>query len=251
VKLQYESKFVKPRTRIPPQQPAKSPSFAETLGYSKNRISLKEFLAAPCPSKRVRTAIWNTSLARGYDSNSYIKASRTRTLITENKRKRKEMFKQLREQMERQRYAQKREHFEEQQPTRGHFASVHETPSHLYSKPKEVVLEKLALSKGSTEATPISKGHVENASRAFEEAEHGSTAISCYERVPARETFGRAYQDSHYNEYPIDHDINPGVHQVQERDDRIHLSNNKSLLDELFEANNQAYNEEFMDSISY
>jgi len=251
VKLQYETKFVKPRTRIPPQQAAKTPSFAETLGYGKNRISLKAFLATPCPSKRVRTALWKTSLAREYDSNSYIKAMKSKKLITENKRKRKEMFKQLREQMERQRYAQKREHFEEQQPTRGHFASAHETPSHFYSKPKELVLERLSLSKGSTEATPISKGHIENASRAFEDAEHGSTAISCHERVPVKEAQARTYQESHYNEYPIDHDINPGVHQVQERDDKIHLANNKSLLDELFEANNQAFNDEFMDSISY
>lgn len=60
----------------------------------------------------------------------------------------------------------------------------------------------------------------------------------------------KTYPDSHYNEYHhLENDIGPSVHQDQcEEEEKEVLPNNKSLLDELFERNNEELSE-FMESM--
>mmetsp|Transcript_26097 Transcript_26097/g.30124 ORF Transcript_26097/g.30124 Transcript_26097/m.30124 type:complete len:107 (+) Transcript_26097:20-340(+) len=71
--MQLNNKFVKPKTRVPIQQPTPKivQAVARTEAFS-NRPSLRSFLNNPVGSKRMKTSIWGTPKAKIYDSNSYI-----------------------------------------------------------------------------------------------------------------------------------------------------------------------------------
>lgn len=228
----------------------KYPSFTETLGVSKTHLTLKSFLETPCPSKIARTRVWGTTTAKVNDSTSYLRALKAKRKIAENKRQTKAYFKQLREQIERQRYIQKRDFLEYQQPAKHHFSQVDENPSQNYSKPKEVNSEnKMTLSKPSYEPKVQSKSQKEELSRNLIESEIKSTTVSCQEKILSKDIGVRTYPESHYNEYQIDSDNSPQIHQEPSHIDVPDLPNNRSLLDDLYEQNNQL--DDFLESIDY
>lgn len=245
-----ENKFVKPKTRIPQQQMAKNPSFTETLGVSKNCLTLKAFLDSFSSSRRVRTKVWKNPSSRVNDSNSYLKALKAKRLAAENKRNRKLYFKQLSEKMERERYIHKREFYDYQKPPRNYYGATDEPALQISSKHQEVVSEKLVLSKGSTESSCLNKMQKEDSSKAFFEAEIKSTAVSCQEREPSKDIPSKIYVESQYYDYQMDNDISPQLHQMRKHSDKEPLPNNKSLLDEIYEQGNEELGD-FMDSIPY
>ena len=245
-----ENKFVKPKTRIP-QQATKYSSYSDTMSIPKNSYTLKSFLESPCISKKERTRIWKTTTARVNDSTSYLNALKAKRRITENKRQMKAYLKQARENIERkQRYNQKNEFLDYQQPIRSHYSHIDENPSLKYSKSREVNSEnKISLSKGISEGISLPKSYREDASKSFIEAEIKSTAVSCQERVVNKDMLNKTWPESHYNYYPNDSEMNAPIHQASENMDEVELPNNKSLLDELYEQNNRQL-DDFMDSMN-
>lgn len=236
---QADNKFIKPKTRIPQQNASRRSSYVEGLAPIKNRLSLKSFLAAPVPPRKAKTSIYGSVRAVHYDSNSYIfSLNRIRNNIA-NKRKQKEEMRRMREHQERQRYLQKKHFMEEKGSFRDHFSSLNETPYQSYTKPQEVVLENAVTSKPKPEPVTEIKLPKEDNSRYFEEAELKSTAVSCQEKNSSKDMRSKNSYDIQYNDYNVDHDISPGIHQSHQKPEKEEADNSKSLLDELFEKSNQ------------
>jgi len=232
--------------RIPLSYPVDNFPLAETLYVPKQKLSLRNFLATPCTSKIIRTSIWKTSIARKYDVSSYMKATQTRRRANVNKREKKQHFKQLRENMLKQRELQKREQLNDKF-NKNKYQMVEEAPR-TYSKPKEVVSDSLHLNKTNFESSTTSRFNKEESSRSFEEVELRSTAISCQEKASIKGENSKSYPEVQVSDYNLDHEISPSIHQMNEKHEREHLPSDKCLLDEMFEKQNEDMSE-FMDSI--
>lgn len=234
------NKFVKPKTRIPQQlQPAKVVVVQEKVVNLKAKPSLKAFLNNPVPSRRVHTSIWKTSSARVNDSNSYSMAIKKKNYVIEKKRMLKDYIKQMSEEYERQRLQMRRDLNEDHDMFRSYYQAPDLTSSQSYSKQRTMYLDRWNTSKASSETTPNSKNFKEDPSRAFEEAEMKSTAVSCQERINHRDLRLKSPQHIPYDDYQLEHDnSNYEVHQIDDKEDRELNHNNKSLLDQIFEQNN-------------
>ena len=166
-------------------------------------------------------------------------ATKKKCYEAERRRTIKEQIKRMNEEFERQRFQQRRDFREEEDTLRTYYQAPDLATSQSYHKQRNVYADKWNNSKTSSEATPNSKNFKEDPSRAFEEAEMKSTAVSCQERITHRDLRLKSPQHIPYDEYQIEHDnLNYEAHQIEEKDEREINPNNKSLLDQIFEQNN-------------
>uniref|UniRef100_A0A7S3JKH5 Uncharacterized protein n=1 Tax=Euplotes harpa TaxID=151035 RepID=A0A7S3JKH5_9SPIT len=110
--------------------------------------------------------------------------------------------------------------------------------NHPHFRQRNSHVERVNLSKASSETTPNSKVVREDPSRAFEEAELKSTAISCHEKLQMRDLRVKSPPVIQYDDYQIDisnHEVQRPVY----KENKEIKTNNRSLLDELFEKSNQ------------
>lgn len=166
-------------------------------------------------------------------------AIKKKNYLIERKRMLKEHVKQMSDEYERQRQQMRRDLSEDHDMFRSYYQAPDLNSSQSYSKQRMMYLDRWNTSKASSETTPNSKNFKEDPSRAFEEAEMKSTAVSCQERVNHRDLRLKSPQHIAYDDYQLEHDnSNYEVHQNDDRDDKEINHNNKSLLDQIFEQNN-------------
>lgn len=234
--MQLNNKFVKPKTRVPIQQP--TPKIVQAVARTEaisNRPSLRSFLNNPVGSKRMKTSIWGTPKAKIYDSNSYIWALRNKKNSIEKKRKLKEMIKQINEDYKRQKFSQRQDCFDSHDLVRDFFPTQEWMISQSYTKPNLAYSERLSFSKGTSEAAPYSRFVREDPSRAFEEAEMKSTAVSWREGQIQKDTKLKSPRHNPYYDDQIDHDnSHHEIYPEADRSDKDILQNERCLLDEIF-----------------
>ena len=201
----------------------------------KAKPSLRAYLSAILPYQIRHTRIWRTQFAKENDSKSYNRASSLRVLIIENKRKRKEMMKRMSEEYEYQRNFQTREMNEELGTFRDYYPTSEPSQSQYYYKQRNMIVDRWNLSKTNSETTPIMKNTKEDISRAIEEAEKRSTAVSCQERLSQKDSRLKSPQQNNFDDYHVDAEIsNYDPHNSDGKEDREMNMLNKSLIDKMF-----------------
>lgn len=120
------------------------------------------------------------------------------------------------------------------------------TPQAVDSIAKEPSFERYQLKKQASEAIAYQKSQDEHA-RAFEDAELKSTVISCHEQQSVKGVSTRNYGNSPEPQFEMlrdeDKDSSERISQKLKHNSIKELSNNRSLLDELFEQQNKELGE--------
>lgn len=249
---QVKPKFDIPKARIPQSQIIREPAMEVSFPVTKNRLTVKTYLQSTVVRKRCKTSLWGSKKVSARDSASYVNSlQRLRTQVLK-KRERKEFFRNLRLQMEKQKLVQRRDNFDYHQQLKQNFYGYEEIPVRSYPKASEPQVEKGSYSKASTEPGSNSTLYRDDSSKAIEEAELKSTAISCYEKVAHKDIGSKTYGDLGYNDYQVDQEIPQPAHQPPNKVSIDDLHHSESLLDKIFEDHNQEFSDEFMkESLHY
>lgn len=179
---QFDEEFIKPKMRIPPQQVEVVTPIPQAVHVVKNRTTLKSFISGNYPSRIRKTAVWGTKKANLNDAKSYTNALNMGKKLVEKKRFKKEEFKRLCYQIDEHKRIYRRDIFDDPILPQSNYHETFETQIPQYPKSINVDFEdrKHSEYRRSTTSKTIqaNKYYREDASRAIEEAEFKSTAVS-------------------------------------------------------------------------
>lgn len=247
-----KDKFDIPRARIPQHQIVHDSPVAANPPVAKNRLTLKSYLEMPLRHKRCKTSLWGTKKACARDSYSYVKSLENLRIQRAKKRQKKEFFKTLRVQIEKQKLVQRRDTYDFHQQHRQSYSHFEEVPVHSYARGNEPKPGKVAYSKINTEVGSNPKLFRDDSSKAIEEAEMKSTAISVHDKAPQKDSVLKTYGEMGYNDFNVDQELPQPAHQAPKKVPIDDLNNGESLLDKIFDDHNQEFSDEFLkDSLHY
>ena len=247
-----KDKFDIPRSRIPQHQIIRDSPVVVSPPVAKNRLTLKSYLEMPLRQKRCRTSLWGTKKACTRDSYSYVKSLENMRIQRAKKRQKKEFFKNLRAQMDKQKMVQQRDSYDFHQQHRQSYPHFDEVPVRSYARGNEPNPGKVAYSKANTDTGSNPKLYREDSSKAIEEAELKSTAISIHDKAPHKDSGSKTFGEMGYNDFNVDQELPQPVHQAPKKVAIDDLNNGESLLDKIFDDHNQEFSDEFLkDSLHY
>lgn len=249
--VQGKDQFDIPRSRIPQPPIIRESPVVVSPPVAKNRLTLKSYLEMPLRHKRCKTSLWKSRKACARDSYSYVKSLENLRIQRTKKRQKKEFFKNLRAQMEKQKLVQQRDSYDFHQQQRQSFSHFEEASIPSFSR-NESNPGKVAYSKTNTEAGSNPKLYREDSCKAIEEAEMKSTAISIHEKAPHKDSGSKTYGEMGYNDFNVDQELPQPVHHAPKKVTIDDLNNGESLLDKIFDDHNQEFSDEFLkDSLHY